>query len=267
LDKREFLVLTTSVLAGASSSGKAAGIEERDMEYRIDGAPFKGFVALPQGKGKIPGVVVIHEWWGHNEYARRRARQLAELGYAAFALDMYGSGRTADEPKGAQELMTEAFASGQIQARFDGALRVLKSEPRVDHERIAAIGYCFGGNVVLTMARAGEPLNAVVSFHGSLPEPATLRRNSVRAEVLVLHGGEDAFVSAEAVQQFKNEMAAANANYRFIVYRGAKHGFTDADNSERGARHHIPIGYNREADQQSWDEMKALFKRSLAQRA
>lgn len=264
MNKREFLMLTSSVLAGASNSGHAAGIEERDMEYRIDGAPFKGFVALPQGKDQVPGVVVIHEWWGHNEYARRRARQLAELGYAAFALDMYGSGRTADEPKGAQELMTKAFASGQIQARFDGALRILKSEPRVDRERIAAIGYCFGGNVVLSMARAGEPLNAVVSFHGSLPEPAALTKNSVKAEVLVLHGGEDAFVSPEAVRQFKSEMAAANANFRFIVYPGAKHGFTDADNSERGTRHHIPIGYNREADQQSWGEMKALFKRTLA---
>ena len=264
LNKREFLVLTSSVLAGASSFGQATGIEEREMEYRIDGAPFKGFVALPKGKGEAPGVVVIHEWWGHNEYARKRARQLAELGYAAFALDMYGSGKTADEPQGAQKLMTEAFASGQIQARFDGALRILKSEPRVDQKRIAAIGYCFGGNVVLSMARAGEPLNAVVSFHGSLPESATLKKNSVIAEVLVLHGGEDAFVSPEAVQQFKSEMTAANANYRFIVYPGAKHGFTDSDNSERGERHHIPIGYNSEADQQSWGEMKALFARTLA---
>ena len=264
LSKREFLVLSSSVLAGASSFAQGAGIEEREMEYRIDGAPFKGFVALPKGKGKAPGVVVIHEWWGHNEYARKRARQLAELGYAAFALDMYGSGKTADDPQGAQKLMTEAFASGQIQPRFDGALRILKSEPRVNQKRIAAIGYCFGGNVVLSMARAGEPLNAVVSFHGSLPAPATLKKNSVTAEVLVLHGGEDAFVSPEAVQQFKSEMTAANANYKFIVYPGAKHGFTDEDNSERGERHHIPIGYNSEADQRSWGEMKALFARTLA---
>ena len=264
MNKREFLVLTSSVLAGASSFGQESGIEEREMEYRIDGAPFKGFVALPKGNTPVPGVVVIHEWWGHNEYARKRARQLAELGYAAFALDMYGGGKTADEPQGAQKLMTEAFASGQIQARFDGAVRILKSEPRVDQTRIAAIGYCFGGNVVLSMARAGEPLNAVVSFHGSLPATAILKRNSVKAAVLVLHGGEDQFVSPESVQQFKNEMTAANANYKFIVYPGAKHGFTDADNSERGERHHIPIGYNKEADQQSWSEMKALFKRTLA---
>ena len=268
MNKREFLLLTSTVLTGASSFGQTAGIEEREMEYRIDGAPFKGFIALPggigKGKGKAPGVVVIHEWWGHNEYARKRARQLAEMGYAAFALDMYGSGKTANEPQGAQALMTEAFASGQIQARFDGALRILKSEPRVDQDRMAAIGYCFGGNVVLSMAQVGEPLKAVVSFHGSLPAPVILKKNSVKAEVLVLHGGEDEFVSPQAIQQFKNQMTAANANYKFIVYPGAKHGFTDADNSERGERHHIPIGYNKEADQKSWTEMKALFKRTLA---
>ncbi|MEO8387982.1 dienelactone hydrolase family protein [Polaromonas sp.] len=261
--KREFLILTSSLVMGASSFAQSDAIETREMEYRIDGVPFKGFVALPKGKGKVPGVLVIHEWWGHNEYARKRARQLAELGYAAFALDMYGSGKVADEPIGAQHLMTEAVNSGKIQARFDGAMQILKSEVRVDPGSIGAIGYCFGGNVVLTMARAGEPLKAVASFHGSLPAKADLKKDSVQPEILMLHGGDDVFVSPEAIAQFKKEMTAANANYRFIVYPGAKHGFTDQDNSERGEKHHIPIAYNKEADEKSWSEMKALFKRTF----
>ncbi len=263
MKKREFIVLASSLVMSAYGFAESDAIETREMEYRIDGVPFKGFIALPKGKGKVPGVLVIHEWWGHNEYARQRARQLAELGYAAFALDMYGSGKTANEPKGAQHLMTEAFESGQIQARFDGAMRILKSEARVDPSKIGAIGYCFGGNVVLSMARAGEPLQAVVSFHGSLPASADLKRGSIKPKILVLHGGDDAFVSPEAVAQFKQEMTAANANYKFIVYPGAKHGFTDQDNSERGELHHLPIGYQKEADQNSWREMKALFKREL----
>ena len=263
MKRREFLILSSSLVASSSSFALSTDIEAREMEYLIDGARFKGFMALPKAKGKVPGVMVIHEWWGHNEYARMRARQLAELGYAAFALDMYGDGKTANEPTAAQHLMMEAVNSGQIQARFDGAMQILKSEARVIPNKIGAIGYCFGGNVVLSMARAGEPLNAVVSFHGSLPAPANLKKDSIKAKILVLHGGEDAFVPSEAIEAFKKEMTAANANYKFIVYPGAKHGFTDPDNSERGELHHLPIAYNKQADLESWKEMKALFKKRL----
>lgn len=238
-------------------------IETREINYKVNGATFKGFLALPEGKNKVPGVLVIHEWWGHNEYARKRARMLAELGYAAFALDMYGEGKSTNDPKVAGHMMNETISSGQIKARFDGAMKVLKDEPRVEQDKIAAIGYCFGGNVVLSMAEASEPLKAVVSFHGSYPAHAELKKGSVKSEVLVLHGAEDQFTTKEALEQLKKDLDAAGAKYKVVIYPGAKHAFSDPESSAKGEMHHIPIGYNKEADLKSWDEMKKLFKKTL----
>ncbi|MBS1985879.1 MAG: dienelactone hydrolase family protein [Bdellovibrionales bacterium] len=266
MKKYFYLGLAVATSLGSVAFAKentGAKIETREVEYTVNGAPFKGLLALPKGTEKVPGVLVIHEWWGHNEYVRKRARMLAEMGYAAFALDMYGKDKHASDPKQAGQMMNEALNSGQIQARFDGAMKVLKSEPRVKQDDIAAIGYCFGGNVVLTMARAGEPLRAVASFHGSMPAPGAVKENSVKAEVLVLHGEADEFVAPTAIEQFKREMTAAKAKFKVVTYPGAKHGFSDPDSSKRSEMHHIPVGYNKDADEKSWAEMTALFKRTL----
>ena len=260
------LLLFASVSLPAYAQSTPATVTGKTVEYDVNGTHLKGYLALPKNvKGKLPGVVVVHEWWGHNEYARHRADMLAELGYAAFALDMYGKGKQAEEPKGAEHLMTEALSSGQIKARFDGAVKLLSADPQVDATNIAAIGYCFGGNVVLSMAVAGEPLKGVVSFHGSMPAAAPLAKGVVKAKVLILHGADDQFVKADALTAFKKELDGGGVDYQFVSYPGAKHGFTDKSNSMRGEMHHIPVGYNKDADEKSWAAMKTFFTKVFAQ--
>ena len=241
-------------------------IETKEVAYTINGQEFKGFIAYPaikDPKKKIPGVLVIHEWWGENEYARRRAKMLAELGYAAFALDMYGDGKSTDDPKQATQMMNDAVSSGQIQARFDGAKEALIKETFVDQDRLGAIGYCFGGNVVLSMARAGEPLKAVVSFHGAIPEKAVIEKDSIKANVLILSGADDKMAPESAVNEFEKDMKDAGAKVRVVFYKGALHAFTNPDATKLGKMHGMPIAYNKEADEKSWAEMKALFKKTL----
>lgn len=258
-----FIIFNLQVVMAKTNKTKKPEIITKELEYTVNSAPFKGYLAMPAGEEKVPGVLVIHEWWGHNEYARKRARMLAEMGYAAFALDMYGKDKHAEDPTHAKHLMEEAIQSGELKARFDGALKVLKEEPRVIQDKLAAIGYCFGGNVVLTMAELGEDLKAVVSFHGALPAPAELKPNSIKPDVLVLHGDADQFVSKEAVEKFKEDMKKAEAKFKFVSYPNAKHGFTDPESSKRSEMHHIPVGYNKAADEKSWAEMKKLFKKVL----
>lgn len=255
------VILALLTLAGVASA--ETKVITKEISYQINGQPFKGFLAMPEGTNKVSGVLVVHEWWGHNEYTRKRAKMLAELGYAAFALDMYGNGKSADNPKDAGALAGDAMKSGQIRARFEGAMKALKDEPRVDQSKLAAIGYCFGGNVVLSMAEAGEPLKAAVSFHGSLPKGEDIKKNSVKANVLILHGGADEFVSTDAVKKYEGELKAANANVKVVVYPGAKHAFTNPDASQMGEMHKIPIAYDKSADEKSWSEMKSLFKKVL----
>ncbi len=204
--------------------------------------------------------MIVHEWWGHNAYARKRTDMLAELGYAAFALDMYGDGKLADHPKQANEFMTQAINSdGAIKKRFTAALKILKDSPITDDNKMAAIGYCFGGGVVLSMARAGMDLDGVVSFHGSLQNLAPISPN-VTAKFLVLNGAADPFVTTEQKQTFKNSMDAAHLSYEFIEYPGALHAFTDSDATAKGEKFSLPLKYDAAADQASWDKMKVFLQ-------
>jgi dienelactone hydrolase len=191
---------------------------KKEIEYPVNGVLLKGYLVYPEGKKNLPGVLIVHEWWGHNAYARNRAEMLAQLGYAAFALDMYGDGKLATHPKQANEFMTQALnTQGAIQSRFSTALDILKNSPVTDDSKMAAMGYCFGGGVVLSMARSGVDLDGVISFHGSLQNLAPMAPN-VKAQFLVLNGAADPFVKPEHKQAFKNSMDQAKLSYQFIEY-------------------------------------------------
>src|SRR5438477_2755433 len=245
-----------------SLSPRGATVKTRELEYRQGATVLQGFSAWDDAApGKRPGVLVVHEWWGHNEHARNQARRLAEAGYVGFALDMYGKGKVTTHPQDAQAFVSEVTKDPAVlAARFNAALEQLKHDPRVDTTRIAAIGYCFGGAVVLDMARAGAPLAAVVTFHGALATKTPAQPGKVKARILVLAGGADPFVPPEQIEAVKREMQAAGARFDVIVYPGAKHGFTNPNAGQYGMDQ---LAYNAAADQQSWAAMLELFKRGL----
>lgn len=233
-----------------------------EIDYQANGVSLKGFLAYNRAiAGERPGVLVVHEWWGHNDYARRRARELAALGYTAFALDMYGEGKTAGHPDEAMKMMMDVVNNADIAAaRFNAALEVLKNQPMTDAEHIAAIGYCFGGAVVLSMARMGvADLDGVVSFHGGLGGLPPVQPDKMQAKVLVFHGGADPFVSPEQKETFKQEMQAAGTGFEFVEYPGVKHSFTNPEADRLGAEFNLPLKYDAEADANSWNRMQAFL--------
>jgi dienelactone hydrolase len=246
--------------AAAAGAGAGAQVKTREIEYRQGDTPLHGFVAWNDAaQGKRPGVLVVHEWWGLNEHARNQAKRLAQSNYVAFALDLYGNGKVADpaHPKDAQSFMTEAGKDpAAVAARFNAALDLLKRDPHVDPEKIAAIGYCFGGGVVLNMARAGADLDAVVSFHGALNPTTTAPKGTIKPRILVLTGADDPMVTASVLDSFKKEMDAAGARYQVISYPGARHAFTNPDAGKAGMD---ALAYNADADRKSWAEMLKLF--------
>ena len=247
-------------LAVAGCAREAAGprIETREVEYRAGETAMKGLMAWDAAAaGKRPGVIVVHEWWGHNEHARNQAKRLAAAGYVAFAVDMYGGGKTTTHPEEAQAFLVEAIKDPAVlAARFNAALEVLKQDPNVDPERIGAVGYCFGGMVVLSMARAGADLDAVVSFHGALPS-GPVDSGKVKAHVLVATGAADTFVPADTVESFRKAMERAGAAVHVVTYPDAKHGFTNPD----AASFNMPqLAYNAAADTASFQAMRALFQ-------
>lgn len=237
----------------------------KEVSYNADSITMKGYLAYDDAlEGRRPGVIVVHEWWGLNDHARNSATKLAEQGYVALAVDMYGDGQVAEHPNDAG-----AFAGAVnkdfdgARDRFDAAVELLKSDDRCSENDIAAIGYCFGGGIVLNMARQGADLDAVASFHGSLNpiEPAT--EGSVEAKVLVMNGADDSFVSQEAIDAFKKEMETANVDYEFINYPGAVHGFTNPSADEAAEEFGMNVGYNREADEQSWARLLQFLSQTF----
>ncbi|MBK8976849.1 MAG: dienelactone hydrolase family protein [Planctomycetes bacterium] len=225
-----------------------------------DGTHCVGYLAWDRSRaGRRPGVLVVHEWWGHDEYVRQRARQLAALGYAALAVDMYGEGKHTEHPAEAQEFMQAVLARLESGAqRFEAGRALLAAQPTVDPTRIAAIGYCFGGGVVLQMARSGAELAGVASFHGSLGAAERTTPGRVHTQVLVCHGAADSLIPAEQVAAVKAEFGA---RLEFHEYPGAKHGFTNPAADRLGAAAGIPIGYDAAADAQSWAALQAFLVR------
>jgi len=241
------------------ATAASAAVKTKVVDYSQDGTALEGMLAWnDSASGKRPGVIVVHEWWGFNDHARHQAERLAEAGYVAFALDMYGKGKLAAHPDDAMKFVAEATKDPAVaKARFDAALAILKADPHVDPTRIAAIGYCFGGAVVLNMARAGEDLDAVVTFHGALATTTPAAKGAVKPRILVLAGDQDPMVPPAQVEAFKQEMTAAGANFKVVMMPGAKHSFTNPDADSHGMD---GLAYNAAADKASWADMLQLFK-------
>ena len=249
------------VLLITLSFSTQAEIITKVVDYSDGDIKMKGYLAYDDTiKGERPGIVVVHEWWGHNDYSKKRARMLASLGYRALALDMYGNGKTASHPKDAGKFSGSVKKNMAVaEKRFMAAYKLLQQQSNVDKNKIAAIGYCFGGGIVLEMARRGVDLDGVVSFHGSLGTKSEAKKGNVKAKVLVLNGEADPFVKKSSIANFKNEMKAADVDYKFINYPNAKHAFTNPAADKFGNKFKIPLAYNASADKKSWKEMQMFF--------
>ncbi|HKB04222.1 MAG TPA: dienelactone hydrolase family protein [Gemmataceae bacterium] len=248
------------ILAVASSAG--AAVKTKDIEYEHDGIKLKGVLAYDDAAtGKRPGVLVFHEWWGLNDYAKMRAQQLAESGYVAFAADMYGAGKVTDHPKEAGKMAQEVRMNRDVwQGRAQAALKVLQGQENVDKEHIAAIGYCFGGSTALILAASGAPIKAVSTFHAALPPLTADDAKKIQARLLINNGADDSFVSKDSIEAFRKALDAAGVKYLFENHPGAVHSFTvkEAD------KHEIKgMAYNEAADKKSWQAMQTLFKDTL----
>ncbi len=244
------------------SSAAQAAVQTKTIKYKHGNQDCIGFLAWDDAKeGKRPGVLVVHEWWGLNDYAKDRAKKLAELGYVAFCADIYGDGKVVDHPKDAGEMAGKTRMNvDDWRKRAQEALATLKAQPQCDGDKLAAIGYCFGGSTCLQLAYTGADLKAVATFHAALPTPTADDAKQIKPEIVVCHGAEDKFIPDKAISDFRGALDGAKVKYEFIAYPGAVHSFTvpDAD------KHNVPgLKYQKEADEASWKKMQELFEKTL----
>ena len=256
----EKLILATLALACAGTV--RAGIRTEIAEYKQGDTTLEGFVAYDDAiSGKRPGVLVVHQWLGLTDYEKHRAEMLAQLGYVAFCADIYGKGVRPKDTKEAGALAGKYKGDRQLlRARVNAGLDALRQQPLVDTNRIAAIGYCFGGTTVLELARSGADIAGVVSFHGGLDAPDPTDGKNIKCKVLVCHGADDPFSSPQDIAAFENEMRQGGVDWELIKYGGAVHSFTQpmaGNDNSRGA------AYNAEADKRSWIAMQDFFKEVL----
>ncbi|MEL6305009.1 MAG: dienelactone hydrolase family protein [Bacteroidota bacterium] len=239
-------------------------VKGEEVTYATDSTQLKGYIAYDVNlEGKRPGILIVHEWWGHNDYVRQRADMLAELGYTAMAVDMYGDGKTADHPDDAGKFAMSVMGNlPEASARFKAALDLLKGQETVSGDKIAAIGYCFGGSVALTMANEGADLDAVAAFHSGVQLPV-MPGSELKARVLVCNGADDPFISPESIESFKSAMDSVGAKYEYVSFPGVKHSFTSKEADANGEKFDLPLAYNAEADQQSWEKLLSLLSETL----
>jgi len=242
-------------------------VHSETLDYQVNGESFTGYIAYDDSKsGKRPGVLLIHEWWGHSDFVRQQADKLAAEGYTAFALDLFGSGKGADNPTDAAELMNSALNTpGAIEARFRAALEILQQHETVDPRKIAAQGYCFGGAVALNMARLGfDDLKGAVCYHGTLESPIKIKPGSIETELQVYTGGADDMVPQAQVSAFVGEMQQAGVKFELTSYPGVKHGFTNPAATGKGEKFGIPLAYNEDAAADAWRGTIAFYRRIFA---
>ncbi len=248
-EKQEFQAKTTSTIV------------TKEIPYMVGDKKMKGFLAIPAGEGPFPGVIVVHEWWGQTEYPRDRARKLAKAGYVGFAVDMYGEGKTFDHPKGAKAFSQKVMEDlDKAEENFRVALATLKAQKKVKPESIAALGYCFGGGIVLEMARRGIDIDMVASYHGNLTPIVKNEVTKFPARVLIFNGAKDPFVPKKAVETTRKKLKEANIRYKFFNIKNATHGFTNPEATAMGKKHDLPLAYNEKADKKSWEETLKAFK-------
>jgi len=241
-----------------SAFASRAAIHTETVEYKEGDATLEGFVAYDDAtQGQRPGILVVHQWMGLTDYEKKRAEMLAQLGYVAFCADIYGKGVRPKSTQEAGPLAGKYKGDRQLlRARVNAALATLRQQAQVDQKRVAAIGYCFGGTTVIELARSGAEVAGVVSFHGGLDSPVPADGKNIKCKVLVCHGADDPFESAEDMAAFENEMRTAEVDWQLIKYGGAVHSFTQPnagnDNSKGAA-------YNEKADKRSWAAMRQFF--------
>lgn len=245
-----------------TSINTSPSLKEENVTYSGDNITMNGFIVYDENlKGTRPAILVVHEWWGLNEYVKTRSRELAKLGYIAMAVDMYGNGVQADNPEEAGKLSTPFYSNPQMaRVRFDAAVMKLKTYSQVDTARIGAMGYCFGGAQVLTFAKLGADLDGVVSFHGNL-NGVSPQKELLKAAILVCHGAADPFVPEQEVTAFKKQMDSVGASYTFKAYDSAVHAFTNPGATAMGEKFNIPIRYDAKADSASWNDMKSFWEK------
>lgn len=269
--KTFLLVLSAAALIVSCKSGdknketpaaKEPKLKEETVNYKVDSLTMNSYVVYDENiEGKRPAVLVIHEWWGLNDYVKMRARKLAELGYIAMAVDMYGNGQMGPDPDAAGKLAMPFYQNPQMaKSHVAAALENFKKNTNVDPAKIAIMGYCFGGSVAIGTARLGMDFKGAVSFHGNL-NVVPADKDLLKAEILVCHGGADPFVPQAEVDQFKKQMDSIGAKYSFKVYDSATHAFTNPEATAMGEKFKIPIKYNAAADSASWRDMQEFFKR------
>ena len=257
------LVAVASLVVSHSLFAEVVTVE---LKYSHGDTEMRGMLAYDDASTEArPGVLVIHEWWGQNEYPRERARQLAALGYTALAVDMYGDGKTASHPDDAGKFASAVGGDLPLaKARFEAALATLREQPTVADDKIAAIGYCFGGGVLLNMARLGTDIDGVVSYHGSVASNNPAGPGDIKTRVLVFNGADDPLVTAEQIAGFKSEMDAAGANYEFVNYPGVTHSFTNPGADAKAKEFGLPLAYDADADKDSWTRTQAFFDEIFA---
>ncbi|GAB6906832.1 Dienelactone hydrolase family [Desulfosarcina cetonica] len=255
--KTRFIIFL-SIILGAATMAQAK-VVNRPIVYSHDGVTLEGFLAYDDAvSGKMPGILVVHEWWGLNEYARNRAEKLAAMGYVAFALDMYGKGKVTDHPDQAGAWMKAVNSNMALwQERAMAGLEVLKKQPQVDVTRLAAIGYCFGGATVQVLAYSGADLKGVVSFHGSLMPPTVEKGRQTKAKILICHGAMDPMNTPQSVAAYMEAMNATTIDWQLAVFGNTRHSFTnpDADKHKMAA-----LAYNASSDRRSWQYMTLFFQ-------
>jgi len=263
---RYFVLMFTVILivgGGLLSCSEKSSISGEQSDYTIDQTIFKGYLSYDHNqKGKRPGVLIFHEWWGQNSHVRKTADKLAELGYAALVVDMYGEGKQADSFDQAAKLASAISTDPELkQKRFIAALEHLKKHELVDPEKIAAIGYSFGGNIVLQSALDGTDIDGVVSFYGGFIVKVPVDSSAVKARILILHGDKDWYVTPQMLSKFKIEMKRAGIAYELKSYNEANHGYTNPGAEELKEKFKgMHLEYNEAADKQSWEDMKKFLQ-------
>jgi dienelactone hydrolase len=253
------------VPSGAAAAPAAPPITTQEVTYTDGKTELRGYLAAPTKAGPLPGVLVVHEWWGQNDYVQRRARMLAELGYVALAVDMYGVGKTTTDPKEAGKLSQAAFSDVHaLKAKFLAARELLAKDARVDSTKIGAVGYCFGGGVILNMMRLGVPLDVAASFHGSLKAAQPLKKGLFAGTVLIETGDADPMVPLSDVEAIRAELTQAGVPFQVDVHPGAQHAFTNPRATEVGKQYGLPIAYDPVADAKSWQTLTETFNKVWA---
>ncbi len=257
MQARAFLGSVVSI-AMLSAGLAEARIVPKQIKYAQGGTNFEGVLVFDDAKpGPHPGILVLPEWWGVNNYAKNRARQLAEMGYIAFVADMYGGGKATSDPKQAEAWSGEVYSKpGALAARSKAALDALRNEQGVDKAHLGAIGFCFGGTALLKLVYSGEKLDGAVVFHGGLVAPDANEQKQIHASLAILHGAEDTFTKPEEIDKMRKALEGAKADWYMVTYAQAQHAFTNPD----ADKFKIPgIGYNATAAKRSWEEMQRFF--------